>query len=163
MQKVLSPQLREAAQSLIDSLLASEAFMRYQKARKRIVQDLEVCTLLECLSIAESELRKERDIGSEGQKELKCLRSIQRRLRHNLVIREYDQSHREAVDLLRAINKEISQLSGIDFASFGDHTFTTINANTSKPLLKGRLPSGKNRRAAHQNIRSTKARKRVNS
>jgi len=121
MQTVLSPQLQEATQSLIDNLLASEVFMHYQEARKLINEDSEARTLMERLSNSQATVRQQQTSGSVGQAEVDSLRLIQQRVLRNPVILDYAQSQQEAVDFLREINAEISQLLGIDFASFAKH------------------------------------------
>jgi len=121
MQTVLSPQLQEATQSLIDNLLASELFMHYQEARKLINEDSEARTLMERLSNSQATVRQQQTSGSVGQAEVDSLRLIQQRVLRNPVILDYAQSQQEAVDFLREINAEISQLLGIDFASFAKH------------------------------------------
>jgi len=121
MQTVLSPQLQEATQSLIDNLLASELFMHYQEARKLINEDSEARTLMERISNSQATVRQQQTSGSVGQAEVDSLRLIQQRVLRNPVILDYAQSQQEAVDFLREINAEISQLLGIDFASFAKH------------------------------------------
>jgi len=121
MQTVLSPQLQEATQSLIDNLLASELFMHYQEARKLINEDSEARPLMERLSNSQATVRQLQTSGSVGQAEVDSLRLIQQRVLRNPVILDYAQSQQEAVDFLREINAEISQLLGIDFASFAKH------------------------------------------
>ncbi len=121
MQTVLSPQLQEATQSLIDNLLASELFMHYQEARKLINEDSEARPLMERLSNSQATVRQQQTSGSVGQAEVDSLRLIQQRVLRNPVILDYAQSQQEAVDFLREINAEISQLLGIDFASFAKH------------------------------------------
>lgn len=117
----LSPQLQEAAQSFIDNLLASETLMRYQEAHKRINEDEEANTLMERLSNAQATVRQKQASGNVGQAEVDSLRLIQQSALRNPVILDYAQAQQEAVELLRQINGEISQLLGIDFASFANH------------------------------------------
>jgi cell fate (sporulation/competence/biofilm development) regulator YlbF (YheA/YmcA/DUF963 family) len=117
----LSPELQEATQSFIDNLLASEAFMHYQEARKLMSEDEEARTLLERLSHAQAAVRQQQASGNVGQAEVDSLRLIQQTALRNPVILDYAQSQQEAVEFLREINGEISQLLGIDFASFANH------------------------------------------
>jgi cell fate (sporulation/competence/biofilm development) regulator YlbF (YheA/YmcA/DUF963 family) len=117
----LSPELQEATQSFIENLLASEAFMHYQDARKLMSEDEEARTLMERLSNAQATVRQKQASGNVGQAEVDSLRLIQQRALRNQVILDYAQSQQEAVDFLREINGEISQLLGIDFASFANH------------------------------------------
>lgn len=117
----LSPELQEATQSLIDNLLASEAFVHYGQARTRINEDSEARTLMERLSSAQAAVRQKQASGNVGQVEVDSLRLIQQSALRNPVILDYAQAQQEAVEFLREINGEISQLLGIDFASFTNH------------------------------------------
>ena len=56
------------------------------------------------------------------QAEIDNLRTLQEQVQHNNVIMTYAQTQQGAVNFLREINNEISQLLGIDFASFANHT-----------------------------------------
>jgi len=118
----LSPELQEATQSFIDHLLASEAFMHYQESRTTIHEDSEVNTIMERLSNAQATVRQQQATGGVGQAEVDSLRLIQQRALRNPVILDYAQAQQEAVEFLREINGEISQLLGIDFASFANHS-----------------------------------------
>jgi cell fate (sporulation/competence/biofilm development) regulator YlbF (YheA/YmcA/DUF963 family) len=120
MQTALSPQLQETTQSLIDNLLASEAFVRYQQARTRFNADNEAHDLMDQLAKAQTRLRQKQASGV-GQAELDSLRLLQQRAQQNPVIMAHAQSQEEAVKFLREINGEISQLLGINFASFANH------------------------------------------
>ena len=117
----LSPELKEATQSFIDHLLASEAFMHYQEAHKLINEDEEAHTLLERLSNAQATVRQQQARGNVSPAEVDSLRLIQQRALRNPVILDYAQAQQEAIEFLREINGEISPLLGIDFASFANH------------------------------------------
>ena len=117
----LSPELQEATQAFIGNLLASEAFMHYQETRKLINEDEDAHTLMEHLSNAQSTVRQQQVNGNVGQAEVDSLRLIQQRVLRNPTILDYAQAQQEAVEFLREINGEISQLLGIDFASFANH------------------------------------------
>jgi cell fate (sporulation/competence/biofilm development) regulator YlbF (YheA/YmcA/DUF963 family) len=121
MQIALSLQLQEATQSLIDNLLASEAFMHYQEAHKLINEDSEARTLMERLSHSQATVRQKQASGNVGQAEIDSLRLLQQRVQRNSVIMKYAQSQQEAITFLREINGEISQLLGINFATFANH------------------------------------------
>jgi cell fate (sporulation/competence/biofilm development) regulator YlbF (YheA/YmcA/DUF963 family) len=121
MQTSLSPQLQEATQSLIDNLLASEAFVRYQNARVSFNADHEAHDLMDQLAKSQARLRQKQSGGEVNQAEIDSLRLLQQRAQHNSVIVAYAQSQEEAVNFLREINGEISQLLGINFATFANH------------------------------------------
>jgi cell fate (sporulation/competence/biofilm development) regulator YlbF (YheA/YmcA/DUF963 family) len=122
MQTILSPQLQEATQSLIDNLLASEAFIHYQNAHSYFEADDEARTLLEQLTQAQARLRQKQVKGPVNQAEIDSLRLLQQRAQRNSVIIDYSQSQQGAINFLREINGEISQLLGINFATFANHT-----------------------------------------
>ena len=117
----LSPELQQATQSFLENLLASEAFVHYQGARKLMSEDEEARTLMERLSNAQATVRQKQASGNVGQAEVDSLRLIQQRALRNQVILDYAQSQQEVVEFLRELNGEISQLLGIDFASFANH------------------------------------------
>ena len=56
-----------------------------------------------------------------GQAEVDSLRLIQQTALRHPVILDYAQAQQGVVEFLREINGEISQLLGIDFASFANH------------------------------------------
>jgi cell fate (sporulation/competence/biofilm development) regulator YlbF (YheA/YmcA/DUF963 family) len=122
MQTALSPRLQEATQSLIDNLLASETFIRYQKAHARFKADQEACDLMDQLAKLQARLRQKQAAGEVNQAEIDSLRLLQQRVQRNSAIMAYAQSQEEAVNFLREINGEISQLLGMNFASFANHS-----------------------------------------
>lgn|SRR5512144_36511 len=122
MQTDLSPQLEEATQSLVNNLLASEAFAHYQNARAHFNGDPEARGLMDQLANAQARLRQKQSSGGVGQAEIDSLRLLQQRVQRNSVIMAYAQSQEEAVNFLREVNGEISQLLGINFATFANHS-----------------------------------------
>ena len=73
----LFPQLQGATQSLIEHLLASETFKRYQQTQARIDENSESRTLMERLSNAQANIRQKQASGGVGQAELDALRLLQ--------------------------------------------------------------------------------------
>ncbi len=122
MQPILSIGLQESTQSLIENLLASEAFTRYGQAGVCLNQDSEARTLLERLNHSQANLRQKQASGGMNQAEVDSLRLLQQRAQRNPIIMEYVQSQTEAISLLREIDGEISGLLGINFASFANHS-----------------------------------------
>ena len=120
MQTLPSPRLQEAAQALIENLLASEAFIRYRQAHARLHTDQEARTLLEQLTQSQERLRQ-KQAGGVTQSDLDELRALQTKVQHNRAIMDYAHSQQEAVDFLREINAEISGLLGVNFATFANH------------------------------------------
>ena len=122
MQTVLNPYMQEAAEALINNLLASEAFVRYQQAQAVLKAEHQARTLLEQLSQAQADLRKKQATNNVTQAEIDDLRALQEQVQDNKIILTYAQTQQEAVNFLREINNEISQLLGINFASFANHS-----------------------------------------
>lgn len=121
MQIDLSPQLQEATKLLVDNLLASEAFTQYQNARSDMDSDKEAHALMDQLGKSQARVRQMQGRGEVNQAEVDSLRLLQQRVLRNPVIMDYVGAQQEAVNLLREINGEISQLLGINFASFANH------------------------------------------
>jgi cell fate (sporulation/competence/biofilm development) regulator YlbF (YheA/YmcA/DUF963 family) len=113
--------MQEATEALIGNLVASEAFMRYQQAQARLNDDPQAQTLLDQLSHAQADLRKKQANSGVSPAEIDALRILQEQVQSNKTIMTYAQAQQEAVNFLREINNEISQLLGINFASFANH------------------------------------------
>lgn len=118
MKTVLTPSLQEATQALIGNLRASEAFVSYHLAQDRLNADGIALGLLEQLSKTQAGTRQKQSNRSVTQEEIEALRALQEQVQSNHVIMEYAEAQQEAVKFLREINAEISQLLGINFASF---------------------------------------------
>ena len=113
----LTPELQQATEALIENLLASEAFQAYHQAQQALKADSQAYGLLERLSRLQSESRRKQSVGAVTQADVEELGAVQRRARANSVIMNYAQSQQEAVNFLRQVNAEISQLLGVDFAA----------------------------------------------
>lgn len=113
----LPENLEAATEALIESLLGSEPFIRYDRAQTRLNADRKAMKLLEQLSTAQASIRKGQTTGGVSQKEIDQLRALQTAVQENQTIMEYARSQQVAVDYLREINKEISQFIGTDFAA----------------------------------------------
>jgi cell fate (sporulation/competence/biofilm development) regulator YlbF (YheA/YmcA/DUF963 family) len=122
MQTLLTPALHEATEALVGNLLASEAFIRYLQARKRLDQDVEARALLDQLARTQANLRQKQVNGGLTQAEIDALRGLQEQVQGNKIVMTYAQTQQEAIEFLRAINQEISQLLGINFATFANHS-----------------------------------------
>lgn len=121
METVLTPLMQEATDALIGNLLASEVFIRFHQAQTRLTGDHQACALLEQLSQAQTSLRDKQANGGVTQADIDALRAIQEQVQRNNVILNYAQTQQNAINFLREINDEISQLLGINFASFANH------------------------------------------
>ena len=113
----LSPELEQAADNLIQNLLASEAFLTYQQALVAMNSDTDARGLLELLSTLQAGLRHKQNANNVTQTDVEELRAIQTQVQGNTTIMAYSQSQQDAVNFLREVNQEISQLLGVDFAA----------------------------------------------
>lgn len=122
METLLTPSLHEATDALISNLLASEAFIHYQQAQTFLDDDRQAHKLLEQLSQAQANLRQIQANGGVIQAEVDLVRTLHEQVQGNAIIMTYAQAQQEVINFLREINDEISQLLGINFASFSNRT-----------------------------------------
>ena len=118
METIISPNMQEATDVFISNLLASEAFVRYDQSQVRLDQDSQAQALLNQLSEAQADLRKKQSESSLTREEIDSLRALQTQAQQNDVIKGYAEAQQAAVNFMREVNGEISQLLGIDFAGF---------------------------------------------
>lgn len=118
----LPPELQQATENLIENLLASEALLSYQQSRAAMNSDSQARSLLERLSALQGELRRKQIGNAVTQSDIDELRAVQGQVQVNSTIMAYAQSQQEAVNFLREINAEISQLLGVDFAALAKQT-----------------------------------------
>ena len=112
----LPPELYEATDGLIQNLLASEPFLAYQQSRVQMKSNSQAQTLIERLSALQTELRRKQTNGSVTQADIEELRVVQTQVQSNATLIAYASTQQDAVNFLREINQEISQLLGVDFA-----------------------------------------------
>ncbi len=110
-------ELHQATESLIENLLASEAFLAYQQTQSAMNSDSEARGLLELLSTLQTALRHKQNANSVTQSDIDELRAVQTQVMANPVIMAFSRSQGDAVNFLREINQEISQTLGVDFAT----------------------------------------------
>jgi cell fate (sporulation/competence/biofilm development) regulator YlbF (YheA/YmcA/DUF963 family) len=120
METGITPMMQEATDALIGNLLASEAFIHYQQAQSCLNGDRQARALLEQLSQTQTSLREKQANGVVTQADVDGLRAIQEQVQRNNIIMDYAHTQQNAVNFLREINDEISQLLGINFASFAN-------------------------------------------
>lgn len=121
METLITPLMQEATDALIGNLLASEAFIRYQRAHTRLNEDRQARALLEQLSQTQTSLREKQANGGVSQADIDALRAIQEQVQRTNSIMDYAHTQQNAINFLREINDEISQLLGINFASYANH------------------------------------------
>ena len=118
----LSPELQQATENLIENLLASDALLSYHQSQAAMNSDAQARSLLERFSTLQAELRRKQNSNAVTQSDVDELRSVQKQVQANDAIMAYAQSQQGAVNFLREINAEISQLLGVDFAALAKQT-----------------------------------------
>lgn len=111
------PELAEATDSLIQNLLASEPFLAYQQSQVQLDADPQARALLKQLGVLQAGLRRKQTNGGVTQAEITEMRTVQAQVQTNTAIMTYTLCQQDAVNFLREINQEISQLLAMDFAS----------------------------------------------
>jgi cell fate (sporulation/competence/biofilm development) regulator YlbF (YheA/YmcA/DUF963 family) len=110
-------ELNQAMENLIENLLASEAFLTYQQSLAAMNSDSDAHSLLDLLSTLQTALRHKQSANSVTQTDIEELRTIQTQVQANPIIIAYAQSQQNAINFLREVNREISQVLGVDFAA----------------------------------------------
>ena len=113
----LPPELHQATESLIENLLASEAFLAYQQSQAKMNSDSEARGLLDLLSTLQTALRHKQNANNVTQSDIDELRAVQTQVMANPVIMAFSEAQGDAVNFLREVNLEISQTLGVDFAA----------------------------------------------
>lgn len=116
-QNLLKTDLLEAAENLAENLAQSEPFRRLRTAEERLSRDREAQQLLSDLSDLQQKVRTMQYSGKLSESDLILLRAMQSAVLANQTIRNHRSAQELAVGFLQEVNKEISQLLGIDFAS----------------------------------------------
>lgn len=113
----LPENLYTATETLAENLRASEPFVFYERARDRLASDEVAQSLLEELTTLQYNIRAAQTSGGIDQKAVARLRELQNQITKNQTIMDYVNQQQKAVDSLRATNREISRLIGMDFAA----------------------------------------------
>ncbi len=115
----LSPQLLTATEALAVNLRQSEPFVLYHQACDLLEADAPAQALLRQLSEAQADVRARSGParGEVTQHDVDHLRALQRVAQANRVIMDYVRTQQLAIDYLREVNRDISELLGVDFAS----------------------------------------------
>ena len=113
----ISPVMLEATQTLAQTLLQSEPFVRYQEADRKLHADQDAMQVLADLSEAQRKIREQQLLNAVSESDLSRLRELHNTMRTNDTILAYGMAQQEAIAFLREVNQEISSLLGYDFAS----------------------------------------------
>ncbi len=113
----LPPNILSATEQLAAAILQAKPVAAYQKAIARLNADSEAHALLERFIQAQTDLRVHQARNTVTQADIDQIRALQRQVQSNRTIMDYAEAQQKAVDYLPAVNQEISQLLGVDFAS----------------------------------------------
>lgn len=114
--------LYQATQSLAENLVASEPFVQYAQAREAFEADSNAQSLLKDISSIQGDIRQKQQRNQVTQQDIDVLRAMQQQAQSNETIMQYANTQQGAVNFLREINQEISQLLGVDFAALSKQT-----------------------------------------
>jgi cell fate (sporulation/competence/biofilm development) regulator YlbF (YheA/YmcA/DUF963 family) len=106
-----------ATEQLAAVILRSPPMAAYQQAKERLNADIRSRELLERYSRTQTELRVRQSQNAVTQADVDQLRALQREVQANRKIMDYAETQQAAIAYLPAVNQEISQLLGVDFAS----------------------------------------------
>jgi cell fate (sporulation/competence/biofilm development) regulator YlbF (YheA/YmcA/DUF963 family) len=115
--KSIPTNLIQATTTLAENLLQSEPFLRYNLSYKKLEEDSQASLLLQNLSQTQAELRRKQSQSKISEEEVNALRALQQQAQSNKIIVEYAEAQQTAIESLREINQEISNLIGVDFGS----------------------------------------------
>ncbi len=100
-----------------DELANISVIKNYKSAQSKLNADKEAMELIRKLTAARKELNQKQHSGTFTQESLNDYSKIQNEVEKNRTINEYSRAQQEAVQFLKNVNVEISQLIGIDFSS----------------------------------------------
>ena len=120
--QIIPEMLYQATQSLAENLGASEPFVQYAQAREAFEADSNAQALLKDISSIQGEIRQKQQRNQVTQQDIDVLRAMQQQAQSNETIMQYANTQQGAVNFLREINQEISQLLGVDFAALSKQT-----------------------------------------
>lgn len=106
-----------AAEKLADALVEAGPIAAYQQAKARLDGDNHARELLERFLRTQSDLRARQSRNAVTQSDVDEMRDLQREVQANRIIIDYAEAQQAAIAYLPALNQEISQLLGVDFAS----------------------------------------------
>ena len=106
-----------ATEQLAAALLQAGPVAAYNQARARLDGDAQARELLERFIKTQSNLRLRQSRNTVTQSDVDELRALQRQVQANQIIMNYVETQQAAIAYLPAVNQEISQLIGFDFAS----------------------------------------------
>lgn len=112
---MFTDELLEATSDFAESLGNSEMVLRFAKANQMLADDQNAQELL--TEAAELKQKLYAPSREEMRELFPRLQELQKLMATNPVLQEQPQAQELAINFLREINQEVSQLLGIDFAS----------------------------------------------
>ena len=109
---------------LNDELVNISVIKNYKSAQEKLNADAGAMGLIRKISAARKDLSEKQYSGTITPDSLNNYHSIQNEVEKNQTIIEYSQTQQEAVQFLKNVNFEISQLIGTDFSSLIKRTNT---------------------------------------
>ena len=116
----LSPDLLAATHALADTLIQAEPLAAFHHALKALNGDTAATGLLDALGAAQADMRRSQMNGGTTQDAVEHMRELQRQVQVNSTIMTYVRAQRDAAAYLPGVNIDISDLLGIDFATFSN-------------------------------------------
>lgn len=113
----LTPDLVEAVDALAENLLASEPFVALGGAYTRLQGDAQARDLLQRFRQADAALRQRQASRTLTQEDIAAYRALQAEVQANELIAGYQRSQQAIVTYLQDVNRDLSQLLGMDFAA----------------------------------------------
>lgn len=115
----LRPELKQAVQTLNETLKRAPPLRTYADALARMEADASATGLLDELQRVQADLRVRQSNGGVTQADTARLRQLQADVQAHPTIAAFLAADREAKAYLPRVNQLISDLIGIDFASLG--------------------------------------------
>lgn len=113
----LTPALAEAVDALAENLLAAEPFLALEGAYLRLRGDAPARDLQQRFKQAEAALRERQASRTLTQSDMAHYRALQAETQANELIAGYQRSQQAIVTYLQDVNRDLSQLLGVDFAA----------------------------------------------
>jgi cell fate (sporulation/competence/biofilm development) regulator YlbF (YheA/YmcA/DUF963 family) len=114
--KILAPELVGAVDVLAENLVVSEPFVALEQAYARLQDDAQASGLLQRFKEAEATVRERQANRTLTQSDMTNYRTLQAEVQANELIAGYQQSQQGIAAYLKGLNRDLSQLLGVDFA-----------------------------------------------
>jgi cell fate (sporulation/competence/biofilm development) regulator YlbF (YheA/YmcA/DUF963 family) len=115
--EMFTDELFDATIALAENLEQSEPITRFRKATQLLENDHNAQELVNEATKLKQIVYAKDATREEMQKNFPRLREINNQIARNPMVQEQSQSQEMAIEFLREINQEISQLLGFDFGS----------------------------------------------